>query len=178
VERRLRELAWLNPTLHLHFQGVRLRGNRGTRGWVELRAGERGRIDAMLSSLLVTATASIDVALAWSGTAASEVRSFANQTETSDGAHIAGMWEALATYARSSLHINATPTRVRAALSPGLIAIVAVRLDDPIYRDRAHRHLISPEAADAVERALAGDLPRIVARDQRVRELLESRLRR
>ena len=62
---RLQQLAWLNPLLRVFFQGRRLLGRGGLRGWAEQLAG--GAPEALFSTEHKVDDVYVDLALAWRG---------------------------------------------------------------------------------------------------------------
>lgn len=168
---RLQQLAWLNPLLRIFFQGQRLMARGGLRGWVQTLVPEAR---ALYSTTQTSSDIFVDVAVGWSDSADTKIRSFVNMQETVGGTHVEGLWLALADIANT---FGATRD-VREALAPGLVAVIHVGMWGPTFAGPTREQLQSPTAGEAVRRLVAEDLPAQLrfARAKTTREFLEHRL--
>jgi DNA gyrase subunit B len=144
IEERLQQLAWVRPLLRVVFQGRRLHGRGGLRGWANQIAG--GTPEALFATDLRVEDVYVDLAIAWKGKGEPRIHSFVNARPTpGSGTHVDGLWGGLtacAAHARAAGH---------GQLAPGLIAIINVELDHAKFRDATHDALSNTEVAKAVE---------------------------
>lgn len=166
VRARLRELAYLNPSLTIRFGDETSRERGGIAEWVHRIARERGA-DARHQVIAATAVKDgvlVEVAITWMRHDEADVRSFVSQYGTSEGGtHVEGLWAGLSTAfsAMPRLAGRAPSESVyREVLGQGLIAVVHVGLEHADYDDRRRQRLTSPEARDAVAAVVAERLRR------------------
>jgi DNA gyrase subunit B len=175
--RRLQELAWLNPLLRVFFQERRLYGRRGVAGWLAAGIDEHGGTPALYATCQQHDNVLVDLALGWRDGNEARIRSFVNMSETMCGTHVNGLWEGLTTWLAKLGVANASAATVRAALAPGLVAILHVGLYAPEFGGPTRTQLESPAAGAAVRSALARDAE-WVARNAPLRDHLLARLTR
>lgn len=173
---RLQELAWLMPTLRVFFQGRRLDGRGGVRGWAEQLAAAHGPVKAVYGSYPQHVDdVVVDLALAWSdSTARPKIRSFVNLHPTVSGPHMDAVWIGLD---KAVDELYGIPlSLLRDKLRPGLIAVVHVGLFHPTWGNPSKDHLTTPEAGHAVYTVIKRDLPSAAKRDRRLAGFLRTRL--
>jgi len=148
---RLRAIAWLCSPFAISWQGERLESAGGIARWVDLICDSP--IEARISTWLPDAR--VNLALAWRGSGAPILRSFANSYETVAGPHLDAFWTQLTGLAARALEVDVDADHVRERLEVGLVGIVHVMLPDPFFQDGTHTTLRSPGAATQVERGFA-----------------------
>jgi DNA gyrase subunit B len=154
IERRLRELAWMNPLLDLRFQGQKLPWRGGVAGWVREIAGTLVG-DVVVTAARVIDEVFVDVALGWRASTASsaEIRSFAGQCATPlGGTHVDGLWDAISLATERLGPPDLSPELRRERLAGGLVAVVHVAFDVPQFGEATRGRLDNPAAAAATAR--------------------------
>jgi DNA gyrase B/Histidine kinase-, DNA gyrase B-, and HSP90-like ATPase len=145
-QRRLSELAWLNPRLAVSLQGQSLHQPTGLAGWTLQLGGERVVPASLLSLEDEVDDVVVELALAWRRHARHPfLRSFVNHEETRGGSHTDGVLAAL--------EAVADPGRLKGARK-GLIGVVHVGLLAPRFQGPTKVVLHVAEARQAVEVAL------------------------
>jgi DNA gyrase subunit B len=174
IRDQLQRLAWLNPLLHISFDGTRLPARGGIAGWLITSTKD---LEVSLATRQHVEHVDVDLALGWSTSPETTVRSFVNFAETKTGTHVDGLWQGLAGLARA-LGIQAAEAEAlsKRALAPGLTAFIHVGLLDPRFGGPTREHLATPLAATAVAQALVNELPSALKRDPRLREYISARL--
>lgn len=146
----LQHAAWLSPLLRVFFQGRRMSGRGGLRGWAEQLAG--GSPDAVFSIEQNVDDVFVDIALAWRGVGAPNIHSFVNmQPSREHGTHVQGLRRAFAACARS---LGVDGKEFTRSIEPGMNALVHVGLYDPRWGKPTRDHLTSPAAGKAVAKVL------------------------
>jgi DNA gyrase subunit B len=170
IAERLQQLAWLNPSLRVFFQGARLRWRGGVRSWAEQVASGPPR--AAFSTSQVSDGVFVDLAIAWADAGEPTIRSFVNMQETRRGTHVDGLWAGLSAFADAAGAFE----DVRAALAPGLAAIIHVGLYSPRFGGPTREHLVSPVAGIAVRQVIERDLAGALSFDHELRSFLVQRI--
>lgn len=188
IEARLQQIAWLLPFLRVSFQSERLRSRGGLLGWVDELAD---RAVARFAFCRDVDDVRVDLALAWTDGDASDIRCFVNLGETVGGTHVEGLFRGFAMASPMLLalghgepshevgSLDVSPGAIdtaRAALEPGLVAIIHVGLLHPRWGHPNKEQLLSPEAGEAVARGIAGELSYAIWRDMELRDFLRARL--
>ena len=137
---------------------------------------QEAKVDALYSTSQNFDGVFVDLALAWSASSDTTLRSFVNMHETRTGAHIDGLWLGLSEYAATVAATVRGIEPVRLALAPGLVGIVHVGLYAPRFGGPTREHLTSPVAGKVVRQVLERDLSDSVQQDDRLRRFLEHRL--
>lgn len=175
LEARLRELAWLNPSLEIRWCGATLPWHGGVAGLVRALVPRTPSGGTILEGHRLLDDVEVDFALAWSTHPDSEVRSFVNQNRSLKGTHVSGLHAALRGVA-ASLGAQAPDEELDARLRPGLVAAVHVLLRGPSFAGPTREHLLTPHAGTATERAVreafAAVLPRRPDLEQHLRAML------
>ncbi|WP_437534920.1 ATP-binding protein [Sorangium sp. So ce726] len=162
IAARLRELAWLLPTLTLSFQDRREHVFREPRGLVVFLERTRRGLVPIENALFVEQIVGeirVEAAVEWLPCNWSTVESYANIERTTDGGtHVQGLVEGLAEGLRDALPTWKARPKKKAteAVNRGLHAIVCVRLHEPIYGEPTKSRLTTPEAKRAVSSAVRG----------------------
>lgn len=177
VRARLRELAFLNPSLTVRLQDETFRARGGLHEWVRQLGEERG-VD--LADRIVCAAdrheaVDVEAAIAWVDRGAPCLRTFVSQAPAIDGGtHVEGFWDGL----RAGLGgaPGVTEPVFREALGEGLVAVLHVGLYDPRWGAPTRDRLVSPEARDAVREVVSERLQLVLRRKLALRRALLARL--
>lgn len=173
IERRLRELAFLNSGLRIHLFDNREAGKAPIELFYEGGVSafvvhlDRHR-EPMLTRPIVcrgerevsvgghTVTVSVDVALQWNAGYVENVFGFTNNIPQKDGGtHIQGFRSALTRSVQSYAEANLTQKK-KTELSgddirEGLTAVVSVKVPDPKFSSQTKEKLVSSEVTSAVQ---------------------------
>jgi DNA gyrase subunit B len=104
----------------------------------------------------------VDLAIAWTNHARSEIRNFVNCSPGVDGTHLQGMFAALHAVfgARVPSLRRLSASRFRTKISRGMHAMLHVSLRDPRFGNPTREWLTNPEAGDAVRTLVERELAR------------------
>ena len=177
VERRLRELAFLNSGLKIVFQDRRTEG----KGPIEMMyeggiAAFVSHVDRTRSSMMPhpivcrgartveqggnQIEVTVDVALQWNDGYTENVLAFTNNIPQKDGGtHVQGFRAALTRCVSAYADAN-LPAKQKAALAPedireGMTAVVSVKVPDPKFSSQTKEKLVSSEVSGAVQQVVA-----------------------
>ncbi|MFC6049721.1 ATP-binding protein, partial [Methylobacterium hispanicum] len=179
VERRLRELAFLNSGVRILFHDRRVKDVDPVEMYYEGGVGEyvgfidrtAGR-DRVIARPIVVRTersveiegnpgptpVGIEVALQWNDSTTESILPFTNNIPQEDGGtHVQGFKSALTRSFMS--YVERSPLKSKAALSgddlrEGLTAIVSVKLPDPKFASQTKAKLVSNEVSGPVQSAV------------------------
>jgi DNA gyrase subunit B len=160
IAARLRELAWLLPTLTLTFQDRREHVFCEPRGLAAFLERTRRGLVPIGNSLFVEQLVGeirVEAAVEWLPCRWSMVESYANIERTTEGGtHVEGLVEGLAEALRDVLPAWKARQKKKSieAVNRGLHAIICVRLHDPTYGEPTKSRLTTPEAKRAVSSAV------------------------
>ncbi len=172
LEKRLRELAFLNAGLK-----ITLRDLRGQEPW-EKEMLYQGGLEAFVSHLdegrkplfekpiLISAAKDeiiVEAALRWSGHYQEQVLSFTNTIPQSDGGtHLAGLRAALTRSLSAYMSQNGAQGRARGKVSvqgedvrEGLTCVLSIKAPDPKFSSQTKEKLVSSEVRPIVETIVA-----------------------
>ena len=156
IAARLRELAWLLPTLTLTFNDRREHIFQEPRGQMVFLERTRSGLPPIGGTMFIDRIVGeirVEAAVEWLPSRWSKVESYANVERTTDGGtHVQGLVEGLAQALRDVEPAwKSRPNKdAKEAVSRGLHAIVCVRLLDPTYDQPTRSRLVTPEAKSAV----------------------------
>lgn len=178
IRGRLQELAYFNPGLTVDRNSERLREPDGLAAWVRRMAKDHEtEARDVFRTFGIEDGVQYDVALAWTDTASSELRSYVGQNETmGGGTHERGFREGVVR-AVAGLGMGsgrpARASRVMPRLRPGLLGIVHVLPRDARFGAPTRDRLCSPEARRVVRDRVADALGAWLSeRPELARELL------
>ncbi|MTH95031.1 DNA topoisomerase (ATP-hydrolyzing) subunit B [Roseibium sp. RKSG952] len=180
VERRLRELAFLNSGTRIVFHDKRTPGTEplvlfyegGTAAFVAYTDKAR---TSLLSRPIICrgerevnqgdrkATIGVDVALQWNDSYAENFLAFTNNIPQKDyGTHVAGFKMALTRAVQAYAEANFTTKQKKISLTAddmreGLTAVVSVKVPDPKFSSQTKEKLVSSEVSGAVQQVV-GDV--------------------
>ena len=188
LERRLRELAYLNHSLCIHFEDLRsdikreFKYDGGIRAFVEYLA--RGR-EALHKNIFHFSDSRSDgiiteCALLWTSSQHESVHCYTNNIPQRDGgAHTAGFRSGLTRTMNTHLEREGYLKNLKLTLSgedirEGLVAVVSVKVPDPKFSSQTKDKLVSSEVKAAVEGALSKNLEEYLLESPRdAREIAE-----
>ncbi|MCD6175104.1 MAG: DNA topoisomerase (ATP-hydrolyzing) subunit B [Planctomycetes bacterium] len=164
LQKRIRELAYLNAGAHITFQDDRVQKKdvyhyeNGIRAFVEyLNEGKNSVSPVMCFSKDDPETGlSCDMALQYNDSYAENVMAFANNIRNIDGGtHLSGFRTALTrtmnSYARNANMLKVGITPAGEDLREGLIAVISVKVPEPHFEAQTKVRLSNPEVASFVE---------------------------
>lgn len=164
LQKRIRELAYLNAGAHITFQDDRVQKKEvyhyenGIKAFAEyLNEGKTVASPVICFSKDEPETGlSCDLALQYNDSYAENVLAFANNIRNIDGGtHLSGFRTALTrtmnSYARSANMLKAGMTPSGEDLREGLVAIVSVKVPEPHFEAQTKVRLSNPEVASFVE---------------------------
>jgi len=177
VERRLRELAFLNSGIRIIFQ------DRRTEGKEPIEMMYEGGIAAFVSHVDRNRTpmvsrpivcrgvrnveqggnqieVTVDVALQWNDSYTENVLSFTNNIPQKDGGtHVQGFRAALtrsvSAYAEANLSAKQKTSLAPEDIREGLTAVVSVKVPDPKFSSQTKEKLVSSEVTGAVQQVVS-----------------------
>jgi DNA gyrase subunit B len=124
----------------------------------------------MMTGAVIEKGIAVDVALAWQGKGSARVIAFANQSRSSlDSSHVVGFWDGIreALVARFGEDVKQVrPTVLREVLSEGLVAVLDVKLRDPVFASPVRDRLRSPEAREVTRTAVSAAMKRKLDSDE------------
>jgi DNA gyrase, B subunit len=177
IERRLRELAFLNSGIKIVFHDRRVEGKEPIEMLYEggiaafVAHVDRNRTP-MISRPIVCrgvrtveqggrpVDITVDVALQWNDGYTENVLAFTNNIPQKDGGtHVQGFRAALTRCVTAYAEAN-LPAKQRTALAPedireGLTAVVSVKVPDPKFSSQTKEKLVSSEVSGAVQQVVA-----------------------
>lgn len=171
ISARLRELAWLMPSLTLTFQDRREHvfcEPRGLSVFLERTRMALAPIGNPLFVDQIVGEIRVEAAIEWRQCRWSTVESYANIERTTEGGtHVHGLVEGLAAGLREAVPAwkKRPKKEVTEAVNRGLHAIVCVRLHDPTYGEPTKSRLVTPEAQSAVSSAVRAAFAAFLRRD-------------
>ncbi|WP_437617068.1 ATP-binding protein [Sorangium sp. So ce834] len=171
IAARLREIAWLLPTLRLTFQDRREHVFCEPCGLAVFLERTRRMLVPVGNALFVDQLVGeirVEAAVEWLPCRWSTVESYANIERTTDGGtHVQGLVEGLAEALRDAVPAWKARPKKKAteAVRRGLHAIVCVRLHDPTFDAPTKTRLITPEAKRAVSSAVRAAFAAVVQSD-------------
>ncbi len=164
LQKRIRELAYLNAGAHITFQDDRAQKNdvyhyeNGIKAFIEyLNEGKTPASAIMAFSKDDPETGlSCDLALQYNDSYAENVLAYANNIRNIDGGtHLSGFRTALTrtmnAYARNANMLKAGTTPAGEDLREGLVAVISVKVPDPHFEAQTKVRLSNPEVASFVE---------------------------
>jgi DNA gyrase subunit B len=165
LERRLRELAFLNPGLRVILKDDRPGTMLYGEGVVDLvRYLDRGKtalIPAPIAIAGIEQGVVVDAALWWNDTLHEQVLCFTNCIpQPRGGTHLAGFRAAFARVIAAFANSRdlADSEHVAAAARRGLTAVLSVKVCDPKFASMARDRLVSSDVATAVDSIVADRL--------------------
>lgn len=160
IAARLRELAWLLPTVTLTFTDRRehvFHEPRGLKVFLERTRPGHSPIGGTLLVNKLVGMIRVEAAIQWLPRQWTKIESFANVERTTDGGtHVQGLLDGLARALRVAIPTWKRRPKKAAmeAVKRGLHAVVCVRLQDPSYDMPTKSRLVTPEAQNAVSTAV------------------------
>ncbi|MCI0498209.1 MAG: DNA topoisomerase (ATP-hydrolyzing) subunit B [Planctomycetales bacterium] len=164
LQKRIREMAYLNGGVHLTFQDDRMQKKEvyhyeaGIRAFVEyLNEGKVPVSNVMYFQKEDPQSGlSCELALQYNDSYAENVLAFANNIRNIDGGtHLSGFRTALTrtmnTYARNANLLKTGMTPVGEDLREGLTAVISAKVPEPHFEAQTKVRLSNPEAASFVE---------------------------
>ncbi len=164
LQKRIRELAYLNAGAHITFQDDRVQKKDvyhyedGIKAFVEyLNEGKTSASKIMAFSKEDPESGlACDLALQYNDSYAENVLAFANNIRNIDGGtHLSGFRTALTrtmnAYARNANMLKAGTTPSGEDLREGLVAVVSVKVPDPHFEAQTKVRLSNPEVSGFVE---------------------------
>jgi DNA gyrase/topoisomerase IV subunit B len=184
IHERLRELAIWNPQLTFELMSEVIREPLGTVRWLDKLADEQEIERDGESFVLRTVQdgALVEVAATWCGSAIADLRSFVGQNQTTGGgSHETGFWQGVleALAGRTpGLFFRRSPRgkRWQRALVPGLLAVVHVQLNDPVFAGPTRNELTNESAREAVRLAVAEAFSKHLAQRPELETMLVERI--
>jgi DNA gyrase subunit B len=164
LQKRIREVAYLNAGAHITFQDDRVQKKdvyhyeNGIQAFVEyLNEGKAAASPVMYFVKDDPETGlSCELALQYNDSYAENVLAFANNIRNIDGGtHLSGFRTALTrtmnSYARSANMLKAGVTPAGEDLREGLVAVISVKVPEPHFEAQTKVRLSNPEVASFVE---------------------------
>ena len=164
LQKRIRELAYLNAGAHITFQDDRVQKKdvyhyeNGIKAFIEyLNEGKTSASAIMAFSKDDPETGlSCDLALQYNDSYAENVLAYANNIRNIDGGtHLSGFRTALTrtmnAYARNANMLKAGTTPAGEDLREGLVAVISVKVPEPHFEAQTKVRLSNPEVASFVE---------------------------
>lgn len=153
VRKRLQALAWLLPDVRFLFHGEQVDGTGGVLAFVRSLSRAKllhepmhlhGKKDGIR----------VDAALVWSDADAETLRAFANLVSTEAGTHVTGMRRGILRAVQPLVEENLEGTIARS----GLLAVVAVQVEEPVFEAQTKRSLLNPEVRAVVDQVVSEGL--------------------
>ncbi len=164
LQKRIRELAYLNAGVHITYQDDRVEKKevyhyeKGLRAFIEyLNEGKTAFSNIMYFSKEDAATGmSCELAFAYNDSYNEMVMAYANNIRNIDGGtHLSGFRTALTrtmnNYARNANLLKGALTPTGEDLREGLTAVISVKLREPHFEAQTKVRLSNPEVASFVE---------------------------
>ncbi len=165
VERRLRELAFLNPTLTIVFTDERdgsspvtLHYSGGLSEFVRYRDGsKKSLLKAPITAKGERGIVKAEVALQWNDGYNESILAFTNTIPQKDhGTHVAGFRGAMTKAIQAYIEANPPGKKLRAEITAedireGLTAVISVKMPDPKYSSQTKDKLVSSEVTNPVQ---------------------------
>jgi DNA gyrase subunit B len=179
LARRLEELAFLHPGIHIQFddqrQGVShiYQYDSGILGFIERLNTDRTPLHAQPISILHKGDAlELDLALQWTTAYGEEIASYVNSINTVwGGTHVNGLKRALTrsinTYATRSGLLNADNGERIATFDilEGLTCVLSVRMVEPRFEGQTKTRLTSRHVRDVVDEVVTAQLDATLGAD-------------
>lgn len=177
---RLRDLAFLQPGLHLSIEDERSGerekhcDDRGLVGLVEHRNRDRQALHPSPISLEGSKNGvDVSVALQWTTGFHQDVSSFSNNIRTRQaGVHEEGLWKglshALSEFARGAGLLDGRDPFEHGDLREGLTAAVSVSLDAPEFAAQTKTQLVNPGVDQIVTEIVSHGLTELLAKERSI----------
>ena len=188
LERRLRELAYLNHSLCIRFEDRRsdikreFKYDGGIRAFVEYLARNREALHKNIFHFSDSRKDGIvtECALLWSSSQHESVHCYTNNIPQRDGGtHLAGFRSGLTRTINTHLEREGYLKNLKLTLSgedirEGLVAVASIKVPDPKFSSQTKDKLVSSEVKAAVEGALSQKLEEYLLENPRdAREIAE-----
>ena len=188
LERRLRELAYLNHSLCIRFEDRRsdlrreFKYDGGIRAFVEYLARNREPLHKNIFHFIDSRKDGIitECALLWTSSQHESVHCFTNNIPQRDGGtHLAGFRSGLTRTINTHLERESYLKNLKLTLSgedirEGLVAVASIKAPDPKFSSQTKDKLVSSEIKAAVEGALSQKLEEYLLENPRdAREIAE-----
>lgn len=178
IGRRLRELAWLNPGVAITLRDRREQKFHEPRGLAGFFERFRLHSDAVCEPIALEGihdSVTVEAIVQWCAYAwHHHVESFANSERTTgDGSHVDGFVAGIVSALRSTfpdLTRGKSAAKLREKVSPGLHAVVCVRLRAPEFAAPTRDRLASEAALVAVRTVVQQSLRELLATNPALRE--------
>ena len=164
LQKRIRELAYLNAGAHITFQDDRVQKKdvyhyeNGIKAFVEYLNEGKNTVSPVMCFTKEEPNTGLacDIALQYNDSYAENVLAFANNIRNIDGGtHLSGFRTALTrtmnAYARSANMLKAGMTPAGEDLREGLVAVISVKVSEPHFEAQTKVRLSNPEVASFVE---------------------------
>ncbi|MHC5191389.1 MAG: DNA topoisomerase (ATP-hydrolyzing) subunit B [Planctomycetota bacterium] len=164
LQKRIRELAYLNAGAHITFQDDRVQKKdvyhyeNGIKAFVEYLNEGKNTVSPVMCFTKEEPNTGLacDIALQYNDSYAENVLAFANNIRNIDGGtHSSGFRTALTrtmnAYARGANMLKAGMTPAGEDLREGLVAVISVKVSEPHFEAQTKVRLSNPEVASFVE---------------------------
>ena len=164
LQKRIRELAYLNAGAHITFQDDRVQKKdvyhyeNGIKAFVEYLNEGKNTVSPVMCFTKEEPNTGLacDIALQYNDSYAENVLAFANNIRNIDGGtHLSGFRTALTrtmnAYARGANMLKAGMTPAGEDLREGLVAVISVKVSEPHFEAQTKVRLSNPEVASFVE---------------------------
>jgi DNA gyrase subunit B len=189
LERRIRELAFLNSGVHIHLmdkrgeeQDVIFNYEGGIASYVEFLDRSKHALCAPIKVQGEADDIVTDIALEWNDTYHENILCFTNNIKQGDGgAHLSGFKSALTRAVNNYVNKNSSNNKKNDKLSitgddirEGLTAIVSVKVPDPKFSSQTKDKLVSSEVRPAVETVVHDELTKWFEENPKItRQIIE-----
>ena len=164
LQKRIREVAYLNAGAHITFQDDRVQKKdvyhyeNGIQAFVEYLNEGKAAVSPVMYFTKEDAESglSCELAMQYNDSYAENVLAFANNIRNIDGGtHLSGFRTALTrtmnSYARNANMLKAGATPAGEDLREGLVAVISVKVPEPHFEAQTKVRLSNPEVASFVE---------------------------
>ena len=188
IEKRLRELSFLNRNVTIHFINDRdekkntFCNERGLEGFVRyLGQGKTFLHSDVLNIFDDSEDVSVEVSLAWTGSYSESIFCFTNNIPQRDGgAHLSGfksgMTRTINTFLEKELSKTIKIMPSGDDIREGLVAVISIKHPDPKFSSQTKDKLVSSDVKRVVDNALSKKLYEYLLENPKAKDLILNKI--